>query len=348
MFRDHVMWGGLPDVYPGYQNVQDPKIQQKFSKFWGRKLSNKIGLTVVESFHEAVKGNLKAMYFMGENPVIADPNQKEVIKGLKNLELLVVQDIFLTETAELAHVVLPAASFAEKSGTFTNTERRIQLIRPVMNKIGDSKEDWEIISELSQRMGYPLSYNSPSDIMDEIAQVSPIYGGVSFERLEDTKIQWPCINESHPGTQILHTKEFSRGNGKFYPIEFKTPAEIPDKKYPFILTTGRIYLQFHTRTMTKRTSVLEREEPEAFVEINTDDAHELGITNSQFVDISSLRGTITVRARVTSKILRKTVFIPFHYSNAAVNLLTNDTLDPESKIPELKVCKVKISIPEES
>ncbi|MHA1917378.1 MAG: formate dehydrogenase subunit alpha [Candidatus Ranarchaeia archaeon] len=334
--------GGLPDVYPGYQKVNDPEKKEKFSKIWKATLSEKPGLTVVESFHEAVKGNVKAMFFMGENPVITDPNQNEVIKGLKNLELLVVQDIFLTETAKLADVVLPAASFAERTGTFTNTERRVQLINPAIDKIGDSREDWEIICEISNRMGYPMSYTGPKEIMDEIASVSPIYGGINYERIKDVGLQWPCLDNEHPGSPILHVSSFARGKGKFFPIDFRKPAEETDEEYPLILTTGRIYQHYHSRTMTKRTAVLEREEPEAFVEIHPEDAADLGIKKNDYVKVTSRRGSITVLVRITENIKRNTVFVPFHYPEAPVNRLTNDALDPESKIPELKVCAVKI------
>ena len=334
--------GALPNVYPGYQKVTDPACRRKFELAWGLELSGKIGLTITEMIKAAGRGTLKALYVMGENPMLSDPDLNQVEKSLKNLDFLVVQDIFLTETAALADVVLPAASFAEKDGTFTNTERRVQRIRKVLSPPGRAKADWRIISELATRMGHPFSYESPARIMEEIARLTPIYGGISYRRIEKVGLQWPCPDKTHPGTKYLHKGRFSRGLGKFNPVEFVPPPEWPDEEYPFILTTGRLLYHFHTGSMTRRSQGLERVCPRAFVEINTRDAERLGIRDGQMVRVSSRRGQIRIQALVGERCPAGVIFIPFHFKEAAANLLTISTIDPVAKIPELKVCAAKI------
>ncbi len=335
--------GGLPDVYPGYQHVTDQKIKEQFEKAWGVKLDDKEGLTVVEIMHAALKGTVRGLYIMGENPALSDPNINHVREALDKIEFLVVQDIFLTETAKYADVILPGVSFAEKDGTFTNTERRVQRVRKAIEPEGNRKQDWEILQLLLNRFGIDKKYNSAAEIMDEIASVTPIYAGISFDRIENVGLQWPCRNEKDPGTPILHSEKFSRGKGKFHAIEYLDAAELPDKEYPFVLTTGRSLYHFHTGEMTRRVKSLDTRRPLEKSEINIDDAAKLGIKNDDKIIIESRRGKVTTIAKVTDRIKKGVVFMTFHYKESAANLLTNDVLDPISKIPELKVCAVKIS-----
>ena len=334
--------GSLPDVYPGYQKVNNKQVHKKFSNAWKSRLSSDPGLTVVEIMHLAKEGKIKGLYIIGENPMISDPNINEVRKGLENLEFLVVQDIFLTETAELADLVLPAASFAEKDGTFTNSERRIQRLNKTIEPVGESKPDWQIICELSNIMGYHMKYNHPSEIMDEIATLTPIYAGVSYDRIGSTGLQWPCPDKNHPGTQFLHKDKFTRGHGKFIFAKYIPAAEATDTTYPYLLTTGRILFQYHTRTMTGKVDGLNWKAPSALVEISTVDAMKLKCKDGDMLKVSSKRGEITAKAYITDKVPRGEVFISFHYKDAAANFLTIDALDPQSKIPEYKVCSVKI------
>jgi len=335
--------GALPDFYTGYQKVADSASREKFEQGWGAPLPQKAGLTVVEMMNEAGKGNIKSLYIMGENPLVSDPNLHHVEEALKNLQLLVVQDIFLTETARLAHAVLPAASFAEKDGTFTNTERRVQRVRKALCAPGEVRDDWQIICDISNRLGYSMRYNSPEEIFREITALTPSYAGISYERIEKEGIQWPCADSCHPGTACLHVDRFVRGLGHFHPIEFTPPAETPDKQYPFILTTGRVLYQYHTGTMTRRSKGLNSLSPDAFVEINTKDASRLSIADGSPVLIKSRRGEVKAKASVSEKVPEGVVFIPFHFAESAANILTNDALDPVAKIPELKVCAVNIS-----
>lgn len=334
--------GALPDVYSGYQKVSDGKARKKFATAWGRKLPANPGLTVVEMFDAAMEGKLKGMYIMGENPVLSDPDCSHIVEAIRSLDFLVVQDIFMTETAELADVVLPAVTFAEKDGTFTNTERRVQKVRKIIRPMHGAMPDWKIISELSQRMGYDMAYRAPHEIMEEIALLTPSYGGILHHRLDNFGLQWPCPDTKHQGTPFLHRKKFAKGLGTFNPVDFVPPAENTDEDFPFILTTGRLYFRYHTATMCKRTAALEREEPECFVEINPKDADRLGIRHGSRVKVTSRRGEITVKAAVTGKTPEGIVFIPFHYRDAAVNLITNPSVDPVAKIPEFKVCAVNI------
>lgn len=334
--------GALPNLFSGYQRVSDDASRQKFENAWNVKLPKEAGLTVLEMFNEAVKGNIKGMYIMGENPMLSDPDLAHVEQALSKLEFLVVQDIFLNETTEFADVVLPATSFAEKEGTFTNTERRVQLLNKAVEPLGESLPDWRIISLLSERLGYKMAYNSPKDIMKEIASLTPIYGGISYERLGSEGLQWPCPDKSHSGTRYLHKDRFSRGLGKFIAVEYKAAEENTDEKYPFHLTTGRLLYQYHTRTMTKRSTTLDREAPLGFVEVNSEDAKEIGIRHGVPVRVSTRRGSITLKVFVTDKIVRQTIFIPFHYQDAPANLLTIAALDPVSKIPEYKACAAAI------
>ncbi len=334
--------GALPNVYPGYQSVENPEIRTKFEKGWEVGLPSENGLTVVEMMNAAREGHLRGMYIMGENPMVSDPDIPHVKEALKSLDFLIVQDLFMSETAEFADLILPAASFAEKEGTFTNTERRIQRVNQAIDPVGDSRPDWQIISQMAGKMGYQMKYRHPSEIMDELAALTPIYGGIRYHRLEKTGLQWPCTDDDDPGTKYLHKGEFARGRGKFHPVEYKKPAELPDADYPLVLTTGRVLYHFHTRTMTGRVTGLEELVSEAFVEINPADARKIGIKDGEMVKVKSRRGEILIKASFSQGISQGTVFIPFHFAQAAANMLTNPVLDPIAKIPELKVCAVSI------
>lgn len=335
--------GALPNVYSGYQNVDVKENRKKFEKLWGKELSPDPGLTVVEMVNEAGKGNVRGMYIMGENPMVSDPDLGHVEDCLNNLDFLVVQDIFLTETAELADVILPASSFLETSGSFTNTERRVQKFDQAIDPIGDSRPDWQIISELSTKMGYPMNYNSAEEITDEIAEVTPIYTGITAERIDNKQgLQWPCVTGDCTGTKFLHEGEFSRGLGKFHALSYRAPMETPDDDYPFTLTTGRTYYHFHTRSMTGRSYGLNEMVPEPYVEINPADAESMEVDSGDKLEVTSRRGQITIKAKVTDRVPSETVFIPFHFAEAAANKLTNSVLDPVAKIPELKVAAVKV------
>ena len=336
--------GALANVYPGYQKVVSPEVQAKFEKAWGSTSDLNVGLTVTEMIDAAGDGRVRAMVVMGENPMVADPDVNHARHCLEQLEFLVVQDIFPSETAQLAHVVLPGASFVEKDGTFTATDRRVQRVRKAIEPIGDAKADWEIICLLAQKMGASgFDFPSPKEVMDEIAQLTPIYGGVSYERLEQLGfLQWPVPALDHPGTPYLHKAKFSRGLGHFHALEFKEAAELTDEEYPFILTTGRLMFHWHTGTMTRRSEKLHQEVPEAYVEIHPDDAVQVGLNGGKRVRVASRRGEIELGVRVTKRIRPGVVFIPFHFAEAAANALTNAALDPTAKIPEYKVCAVKV------
>jgi formate dehydrogenase alpha subunit len=337
--------GGLPNVYPGYQAVTLPAVKEKFEQAWGVEgLSDQVGLTVTQMVDGTCEGQVRALYVMGENPMLSDPDLNHVRHCLEQVEFLAVQDIFLTETAELAHVVLPGASFAERDGTFTGTDRRIQRVRRAIEPLGEARADWLIICQLAQRMGAAgFDFASPAEVTDEIAAVTPIYGGVSYERLErEGFLQWPVPSADHPGTPYLHKGKFSRGLGRFHAIHFQEAAELPDEEYPFILTTGRLMFHWHTGTMTRRSEKLEQEVSEAYVEMHPDDAARVGLDGSRRVRVASRRGEIELAARVTPRIRPGVVFIPFHFAEAAANALTHAALDPIAKIPEYKVCAVRV------
>lgn len=335
--------GCIPNLYPGYQRVSIPAIKQKFEALWNAKLSDKEGLTAPEMLAAALKGALKALYVMGENPVLSDPDTAHTVKALKALDLLVVQDIFMTETAELAHVVLPGTSFAEKVGTFTNTERRVQRVRRAVNTPGQAMKDSLIIIELSKRMGYEMQYPHTVEIFREIGQAWPAMAGMSYSRLEDGGIQWPCPTPEHPGTQYLFKGGFPRGKGTFTTVQYKQSIEQPDQDYPYLLTTGRTLFQYHTGTMTRKVKPINAISPEAFIEINPEDARALSLEGGAKVKVSSRRGSITLKALISKRPGKGVVFIPFHFKEAAANTLTSGTsLDPVAKIPSFKVSAVRI------
>lgn len=335
--------GGLPNVYTGYQKIDDPSVRNRMEKAWGvEKLPDKVGATVTSMMQMAHSGDLKALYIIGENPMVSDPDLNHAEDAMKNLDFLVVQDIFLTETARMADVVLPSAAFAEKDGTFTNTERKVQRVRRAVKPPGEAREDWKIISDIADRMGYPMRYGNARDIMREIAEVTPSYRGITYDRIEVNGIHWPCLSMDHPGTPRLHEEQFSRGLGLFHAVEYIPPDELPDSEYPLYLTTGRILYHYHTGTMTMKSEGLNALAPECFVEISQEDALYYKIEDNDMLNVVSRRGSIKARAKISSQAQKGSVFIPFHYAEAAANRLTNAALDPVAKIPEYKVCAVRI------
>ncbi|MCQ1538638.1 formate dehydrogenase subunit alpha [Methanocalculus taiwanensis] len=344
--------GALPVVFTGYQKVIDEAAHKKFSDAWGFpdgicEPKNGYEVTTMMDVLTEKPGELKAMYIMGENPMLSDPDLTHVEHAIKSLEFLVVQDIFLTETAQLADVVLPATCYAEKDGTQTSTERRVQMWRKAQDPPGQAKLDWQILAELSAKMGYAgqFPWQSAEDVFNEIAKVTPSYGGMNYERLRKPEaLHWPCPTTEHAGTPILHIGKFSHpdGLGVFFPIEFKYPAEVPDAEYPYIFTTGRTLFHWHTGSMTRRSASLESEVPTGWIEINTEDAHDLGVADGEMVVAKTRRGEIKVPARVTEEIMKGVMFMPFHFAECAANVLTNNALDPIAKIPEFKACAIKI------
>jgi len=334
--------GALPNVYPAYQQVANDDVRRKFEAAWGASLSPKPGLTIMEMMAAAGQGKIKALYIMGENPLLSDPDLHHVKKELEKLDLLVVQDIFMTETAAIADVVLPAASFAEKDGTFSNTERRVQRVRKALEPPGEAKTDWEVICGISNAFGYPMNYASAKEIFEEAASVTPSYAGITYKRIDKEGIQWPCPTHEHKGTRFLHKDKFSRGLGLFSAIEYIPPAELPDQDYPFLMTTGRVLYHYHTGTMTRRSKGPSERYPTSLVEINPADAEKLNIADGQTVVVASRRGEVEAKAQLTEKSAPGTIFMNFHFTDTPVNLLTNPALDPIGKIPEYKVCAVKL------
>ena len=335
--------GALPDVYSGYQKVADAAARAKFENAWKVELSGAPGLTVTQMLPAALEGKIKALYIMGENPVLSDADVTHVVKSLEKLEFLVVQDIFLTETAKLAHVVLPASSYAERDGTYTNTERRVQLTKTVVRPPGQARRDWEIICDVATAVGYPMSYASTAEINAEMRGLTPSYAGISHARLDaGAQLHWPCPSEDHPGTPILHRESFTRGLGKFYPAEYEPAAEETDASFPVVLTTGRMLEHYHTGTMTRRSKGLDGLVPGPFVEVNGADAKKIRVRDGDRVKVTSRRGSIVLPAKVGTRVDTGVLFIPFHFWEAAANVLTNPASDPTAGIPEFKVCAVRL------
>lgn len=334
--------GALPSDLPGYQKVFKEEVAEKFEKAWNAKLSRKVGLTVSEMLHGAEEGTIKCMYIMGENPMVSDPDINHVKKALNNLDFLVVQDIFFTETCELADVILPASSFAEKDGTFSNTERRVQRVRKAIDPIGDSKPDWKILMDIMNLLGYEKKYFEPTEIMDEISLLTPSYAGIDFKRIDKIGIQWPCPDKNHPGTKYLHKSAIARGKGLFMPVHQVDSAEMPDEEYPFAFTTGRILYHYHTMTMTGRVEGLMKKASTNYVEINEITANKMDIEDGEMVKLTSRRGSIEVAARITDIIDENVLFMPFHFAEGAANYITSTAVDPIAKIPELKVAAVRL------
>jgi formate dehydrogenase alpha subunit len=348
--------GSLPNVYPGYQAVTDPAIQDKFERAWGVPLANEVGLTVTEMLDAAHEGQVRCLYVIGENPMTSDPDLNHVRHALRRTEFLVLQDLFVTETGQLADVIFPACSFAEKDGTFTNTERRVQQVRKAIEPIGESQDDIWIVTQLAQRLlarevANPLEeapyggwdYTSAADVMAEVNALTPIYGGITYERLNHgEQLQWPVPGEDHPGTPILHVGKFSRGVGHFEAVEHAPPDELPDEEYPLMLTNGRVLYHWHGGEMTRRARGLKAMYPEAEVQISPADAQQRGIDDGELMRVASRRGEIVAKAQVTDRVPAGLIFATFHYPDSAVNFLTNPALDPTAKIPEYKVCAVKV------
>jgi formate dehydrogenase alpha subunit len=347
--------GGLPNVYTGYQGVtvpdiQEKFIQEKFESLWGVKLNPKAGLTATEMIDGALTGAVRGMFVVGENPMLSEPNQAHTRQALEQLEFLVCQDIFVNETGEMADVILPATSFAEKDGTFTNTDRRVQRCRKAVEPVGNSRADWQIICDLGKRvearLGVTLSagfdYDHPADIWEEMRQATPDFWGIDYDRIErEGGVHWPCPDFDHPGTPYLFADTFPSGRGKFYELEYGSESEQPDEEYPLNLTTGRVLYHWHGSTMSGRSS-LEEAFPEAICEIHPDDAARYDIETGDWIALTSRRGTIQMRALVTGRSPRGTIFIPFHFAEAAANKLTLVQIDSRAKIPDFKNTAVRI------
>ncbi|NUQ77945.1 MAG: formate dehydrogenase subunit alpha [Polyangiaceae bacterium] len=337
--------GLIPMMYPDYQRVADPIIREKFEKAWGVPLDPKPGLTVTEITTGALAGQIKGMYCMGENPFLSDPNINKVRKALMKLDFLAVQDIFLTETAEFADVILPASSYLEKLGTYTNTDRRVQIGRPALRPPGEARLDWTIVCEIANRMGYPMQYDRVDQIFDEFVSLTREYQGLDYEILGSTGRLWPAPDRSATdGVQILFGEGFptETGRGKLVPCEFTPAKELPDEAYPFVLNTGRLLEHWHTGTMTRRSYALDAIQPAPFVEVHPDDLARLGLSDGSTVSVSSRRGRIELPAKLSRSVAPGSVFIPFHFREAAANVLTTDAIDPFGKIPEFKFCAVNI------
>lgn len=339
--------GASPDEYTGYQKVWNDEARQKFEKAWGVPLRAERGTKATECFPAMIDGRIKGLYIFGEDPMRTDPDTNHVIKALNALDFFVVQDLFLTETAKRADVVLPGASYAEKEGTFTNTERRVQRVRKAVEVREGARLDTDIFIDVMNRMGYPQPQVSAAEIMDEIASLTPSYAGMSHKRLDtdaaETGLQWPCTGPDHPGTPILHVNQFTRGLGAFASPAYQPSAERPDESYPFVLTTGRILYHYNAQAMTSRTPGLDKIQGRSFIEINTEDAKRLGISEGDLVEVSSRRGRIQTSARVSHKTNPGQVWMPFHFQDGNSNWLTNAALDSVAKAPEYKVCAVQIS-----
>ncbi len=335
--------GALPNMLPSYQDVHNEDFREKFERGWGVKLPEAPGLTLVEMTHGGAQGSIRGMFIMGENPMLSDPTLSKVEETLRGLDFLAVSDIFLTETARLAQVVFPAACFAEKSGSFTNSERRVQMVRQAVPPPGECRADSEIIMELSRRLGYAMEYDSSGEVMEEIALLSPIYGGMHHDRLEQNwGLQWPCWDRNHPGTPFLHKYYFTRGRGHFMPANHTPPGELPGPEYPLLLMTGRIYHHYHTGTMTRKSERLTRECNQAVLQINPLDAKAQGLRQGETVRLVSRRGEITLAAGITDQVEPGMVYTTFHFAEAPINLLTNDAFDTGSRCPEYKVCAVRV------
>jgi formate dehydrogenase alpha subunit len=336
--------GALPNVFPGYQKVEDPEIRKRFEKAWGCQLNPSPGLTLTELFEAVDSGNVKTLYLMGENPVLTEADTNFIEAAISRLELLVVQDIFLTETAQLADVVLPATSFAEKEGTFTNTERRVQRVRKAIEPVGNSRPDWMIICDIAKNMGAKgFDFGGPEEIMEEIRKVTPSYAGITYERIERAGLQWPCPDTGHPGTPYLYAEKFTTlsGRGQFMPISYLPPAESTSHEYPLILTTRRSIFHYHS-TLSRKVAGLNVLRGKEHVEINPVDAAALEIEDGETVKVASRRGTVQAEARISKSTPPGVVSMTFHYPETRTNVLTHAALDPIAKIPEFKVCAVKI------
>jgi formate dehydrogenase major subunit len=338
--------GLIPMVYPDYQSVENEETRKRYEEFWGKTLDPKRGLTVVEIVHAILAGEIKGMYILGENPAMSDPDQTHARAALAKLEHLVVQDIFLTETAWHADVVFPASAHAEKWGTFSNTNRQVQMCRPVLDPPGEARQDWELVQEIARRIGLDWNYTHPKDVFVEVAQVMPSLNNITWDRLErEDVVTYPCDAPDHPGNEIIFARGFptESGRAKIVPTDIVPPDELPDDEYPMVLTTGRMLEHWHTGAMTRRATTLDTLEPEAVAGLNKRDIERLGIEPGSFVTVATRRGEITLKARQDRDVPEGMVFIPFCFSEAAANVLTNPQLDPFGKIPEFKFCAAKVA-----
>lgn len=334
--------GCMPYDFPGYQKVNNPEVIDKFEKAWHVPLNRNTGLTSTKVLPAATTGNVKVLYIFGEDPIVTDPDTGHVRQALESLDFLVVQELFMTETAAYADVVLPGISYAEKDGTFTNTERRVQRVRKAVEPRGQAREDHEIFCEVMTRMGYPCAYESAKEIMKEISAVTPSFGGINYERLEKESLQWPCRSLTDPGTPIMHVGSFARGKGLFKAIPYKQAQELPDEEYPYLMSTGRMLYHYNTRAMTGRTEGINQIANHSYIEINAVDAQALGIQEGDKVEVHSRRGKIETYAAVGNRVFPQEVFMTFHFPDGNVNEITNAVFDDIATIPEYKVCAVAI------
>jgi len=334
--------GAIYSVLPGYQKVMDPAVREKFSKAWGMEFPTNKGGRVTDFVEKAGEGVLRGFYCMGEDPVLSEPNQTKVIRNLRKLQFIVCQEIFMSETAKLADVILPATSWAEKDGTFTNTERRVQRIRKAVEPPGRARPDWQIICQVSTAMGYPMSYTDAGEIFDEMASLTPSYHGMSFDRVDKVGLQWPCPSKDHPGTMFLHKDKFVRGQGLFHVISFRNPAEMPDDKYPFILSTGRTLYNYNIGNMSQKSKAIRQKQSKNFVEINRLDAEQLKVADGQLVTVSTRRGKVTVQVAVGDRVRKGALWMPFHFVDQPTNKLTNDVFDNITRTAEYKVCAAAV------
>lgn len=334
--------GCMPYDFPGYQKVNNPEVIDKFEKAWHVPLNRNTGLTSTKVLPAATAGNVKCLYIFGEDPIVTDPDTGHVRQALESLDFLVVQELFMTETAAYADVVLPGISYAEKDGTFTNTERRVQRVRKAVEPRGQAREDYEIFCEVMTRMGYPCAYESAKEIMEEISAVTPSFGGINYERLEKESLQWPCRSLTDPGTPIMHVGSFARGKGLFKAIPYKQAQELPDEEYPYLMSTGRMLYHYNTRAMTGRTEGINQIANHSYIEINAVDAQALGIQEGDKVEVHSRRGKIETYAAVGNRVFPQEVFMTFHFPDGNVNEITNAVFDDIATIPEYKVCAVAI------
>lgn len=340
--------GALPNTFPGYQNVVDQKSIDFFESAWGVKLNPITGLRIPEMLDEAYDGNIKAMYVMGEDPVLTDPDANHVKKAIENLEILVVQDLFMSETAKFADVIFPASSYAEKDGTFTNTERRVQRVRKAVDLPGQARLDWEILCDFAKRMGGSgFDYRNSEEIFEEIRQTTPSYRGINYERIDKVGISWPCPTENHPGTKYLHKGVFPRGKGLMVPVEYEPPAELTNEEYPILLTTGRML--YHYNVTTRFSGKLDGIRPYELAEVNPVDAKRMGLEEEDFIQVTSRRGSIKTRITITDRVKPGMMFMTFHYRESPVNELTNSAYDPVTKTAEYKISAVRVDkLPKET
>lgn len=336
--------GALPNHFPGFQKVDDPSCRRKMEALWGVPLDGKPGITKIRAMEHAVEGRIRAMWIVGENTAVSDADGRTVERALRNLEFLVVQDIFETETAKYAHVVLPAAAFAEVDGTFTNSERRVQRVRKALEPPGQARPDWWIIGQVGMRMNAAtkMDFRSAEEVFDELARVSPIYHGMSYRRLEGRGLQWPCPDPDHPGTPFLHAGKFENGRGILSRVEYIPPQEVPTREFPFVLTTGRRLATYHTNTQTGRSAGFRSLVPHEWLEVNPEDARRLGISTGDWVEVRSRRGEIRVRALVTNRSQPGVAFLSFSFPETRTNVLTSARGDPRTETPELKVTAVSL------